>query len=339
MECNAIRFILVTTFAFVVFGCGANDAVKDVVEEPVPAHWADGLESGINWGLAQNYRLDSGILNNPYVLGAEDFETGTVTIKTQEDRYLNEISVVDNISYTGKYSGQFDWPKDLNGPTTRFTIPQSAHDGDHSTYFVRMCFNFDNSFHPGGIDQQAGVGVKGLGIEADDGNENNINVPCDGTNWYNAQAQFVGWGPSVKPQANDGYLWVGHLYSYNPYPEKAVATFGKEIEISSPASGDKPYRFSSYADPFFYIDFGGWHCYEVGMYLNTPGKANGEARFWIDGILQSRVVNIQYRDVASLLPTAVNLNLHRVTADFEHTMTRWTDNIVIATRYIGPVAK
>ena len=142
-----------------------------------------------------------------------------------------------------------------------------------------------------------------------------------------------------RVQANDGYLWVGHLYSYNPYPEKAVAAFGKEIEISSPASGDKPYRFSSYADPFFYIDFGGWHCYEVGMYLNTPGKANGEARFWIDGILQSHVVNIQYRDVASLLPTAVNLNLHRVTADFEHTMTRWTDNIVIATRYIGPVAK
>lgn len=202
MQYNAIRSILVTAFAFGIYGCGSTDAVKDVVEEPVPAHWAEGLESGINWGLAQNYRLDSGILNNPYVLGAEDFETGTVTIKTEEDRYLNEVTIVDNVKYTGSYSGQFDWPEGLNGTTTRFAIPKSAHNGDHSTYFVRMCFNFDNSFHPGGTDQQAGVGVKGLGIEADDGNENNINVPCDGTNWYNAQAQFVGWGPSVKPQAN-----------------------------------------------------------------------------------------------------------------------------------------
>lgn len=339
MKHNTFRFTLVAMLVFIIGGCGSTDPDTDGVDAAIPAHWAEGLESGVNWGLAQKYSMDLGISKNQYVLGAEDFETGVVTIKTEENRYLKTVTVVDNISYTGTYCSQFDWPEGLNGPTTRFIIPQSAHDGDHSTYFVRMYFNFDNSFHPGGTDQQAGVGVKGLGIEADDGHGNNINIPCDGTNWYNAQVQFVGWGPSVKPQANNGYLWVGHLYSYNPYPEKAVAQFGKELEISSPAAGDKPYRFSSYADPFFYIDFGGWHCYEVGMFLNMPGKADGEARFWIDGVLQSRVVNIRYRDVASLLPTAVNLNLHRVTADFEHTMTRWTDNIVIATRYIGPVAE
>ena len=147
----------------------------------------------------------------------------------------------------------------------------------------------------------------------------------------------MGWGPSQKPQANDGYLWVGHLYSYNPYPEESLAALGT-LNITDPDVGSSPYRFSSYADPFFYIDFGGWHCYEVGMYLNTPGRHDGEARFWIDGVLQSRVTHIRYRDLESLMPTDMHLNLHRTTEDFAHTMTRWTDNIVLATRYIGPVA-
>jgi hypothetical protein len=147
--------------------------------------------------------------------------------------------------------------------------------------------------------------------------------------------QFVGWGPSQKPEANDGYLWVGHLYSYNPYPDQAEAAVGT-VEVSDPAAGDRPYRFSSYADPFQYLRFGAWTCHEVGLYLNTPGRRDGEARYWIDGVLQSRVKGMAYRDVEWLLPTSMHLNLHRTTEDFPQTMIRWTDNIVLATRYIGP---
>ena len=111
-----------------------------------------------------------------------------------------------------------------------------------------------------------------------------------------------------------------------------------EVEVTNPSVGDAPYRFSSYADPFDYITFNTWRCYEVGLYLNTPGQNDGEARFWIDGVLQSRVTNMRYRDVADLIPTNMQVNLHRTTADFPHTMTRWMDNIVMSRRYIGPVA-
>jgi hypothetical protein len=131
---------------------------------------------------------------------------------------------------------------------------------------------------------------------------------------------------------------VGHAYSYEPYPEAAVARVGSVL-VTDPAVGTEPYRFSAYGEPFDYLDFGGWHCYEIGMYLNTPGEFNGEMRFWIDGVLQSRTTHIRYRDVESLLPTDMHLNLHRTTEDFPQTMIRWTDNIVLATRYIGPVQK
>jgi hypothetical protein len=197
--------------------------------------------------------------------------------------------------------------------------------------------NFDHSFHPGAANLEAGVGVKGFGIVAEPFG-GGLNTPCDGTNWYDSQVQFVGWGPSSKPEANNGYLWVGHQYSYTPYPEEAEARVGS-VHVTDPAVGDRPYRFSAYAEPFHYLDFGGWHCFEVGMYLNTPGNFDGEARFWIDGVLQSRVTRIRYRDVESLLPTDMHLNLHRTTEDFPQTMVRWTDNIVLATHYIGPVNK
>jgi hypothetical protein len=300
----------------------------------LPGHWKEGLAPGVNWGLAQSYPDDVGISSNHYVLGAEDFEASEVRIPTEEDRYRNNVQVVTSERYTGNYAGEHSWPEGLNGPTTRFVIPSSAHADERPAYFMRMCFQYDSSFHPG-ADLSRSVGVKGFGIYCERVPAN-VYTPCDGTNWYDASVQFVGWGPSSKPEANDRFLWVGHLYSYNPYPEEATAALGK-VEVTPPAAGSKPYRFSSYADPFFYIRFGEWHCYEAGLYLNTPGRLDGEARFWIDGVLQSRVKRMGYRNVADLLPTHMHLNLHRTTENFPQTMVRWVDNIVLARRYIGPV--
>jgi hypothetical protein len=128
------------------------------------------------------------------------------------------------------------------------------------------------------------------------------------------------------------------MYSYNPAPEEAYAQMGK-IKISNPSTGDEPYRFSIYSDPYKYLKFDEWYCYELGLYLNTPGENNGEARFWIDGVLQSRATNMRFRDLENLKPEYVQLNLHRTTENFPQTMIRYADNIVIATRYIGPVVE
>ncbi|MDX9724256.1 MAG: hypothetical protein RBU37_26140 [Myxococcota bacterium] len=285
--------------------------------------WNEGLSPGVNWGLALGYVNDQGIAAHPAVYAAEDFEAGEVRLPTEEQRLRENLSVVEDPVYTGSYAASFSWPEGLNGPTTRFLLPTEPDDNPHGCYFVRMCYNFDASFHP--IDQDRGVGVKGFGIYAE-------GAGTTDENWYNAAVQFVGWGNSQKPEANDGYLWVGHLYSYNPHPADAVATVGTLENVSD-------YRFSAYASPFDYIRFNTWRCYEVGLYLNTPGEYDGEARFWIDGVLQSRITHMRFREAGGPLPDNVNINLHRTTEDFPHTMTRWMDNIVISRRYIGPVQR
>ncbi len=302
---------------------------------PPPDFWSEGLAEGVNHGLAAAYPDDVGITDDPYVLAAEDFETGAVTIPTEEDRYAANVEVVTEQAYTGSYAARHTWPEGLNGPTCRFLLPAEAHLDAQPAYFARMCFMYDSSFHPG--DLALGVGVKGFGVYSESEGTNNT-TRCDGTNWYDASIQFVGWGPSQKPEANDGFLWVGHLYSYNPAPDHAVAELG-ELNVTEADDGGSPYRFSVYATPFLYLQFNTWNCFEVGLYLNTPGFSDGEARLWQDGVLISRVTHMRYRDIPGLLPTSVHLNLHRTTEDFPQDMIRWADNIVIARRYIGPVAR
>ncbi len=322
-----MKYIFTLIFLLLFISC------DDDSEFVPPDYWNEGLNEGINYGIAQNYPEDEGINNNKYVIAAENFESGEVLIKTEEDRYKNNVIVSTENPYTGKYSAKHSWTEGYNGPTTRYLFSKENHNEKHNAYFVRMCFVYDESFHPG--ESFAGVGVKGFGIYYE-GENTNVNTPCDGTNWYNASVQFVGWGPSQKEESNNGYLWVAHLYSYNPAPEKAVAEVG-ELNISEPQTGDKPYRFSVYQTPFDYIQYGEWNCYEVGLYLNTPKKYDGEARFWVNGVLASRVTNMRFRDLEDMYPQNVNLNLHRVTENFPQTMFRYVDNIVIAKRYIGPV--
>jgi hypothetical protein len=310
-----------------VVACSKDDAAA-------PDFFKDGLAEGINYGLAVDYPNDKGLENNPYVLAVENFETGAVTIPTQYDRYKENVKVVTNHVHSGDFAGEHSWQQGHQGPTCRFPIPSSAHEGSKPlTYFVRMYFRYDKSFHPG--DGMEPVGVKGFGIYNESGS---TSEPSDGTNWYAVACQFVGWGPSSKKEANDKYLWFGHLYSYCPGAANVKATLG-DIKVNNPGSGIPAYRFSIYSDPYYYIKFDEWYCYEVGLYLNTPGKSDGEARFWINGVLQSRATNMRFRSIAELTPQYVQLNLHRTTEKFPQTMKRYVDNIVIATRYIGPMTK
>jgi hypothetical protein len=301
----------------------------------------DGLAPGVNYGLASAFASDKGLGNHPEVLAFEDFEAGEVTIYTEENRYEKFAKVVGTAAFEGNYCGEHSWSEGYEGPTCRYPIPERAHEGERPAYFVRMYMKHTQSFHPYHNKQAPpsgdyrSVGVKGFGI-ANESVPPSSEIP-DGTNWYNAQVQFVGWGPSVKPQANNKYLWVGHLYSYNAYPNEARAMVGNELKVNKSSNGQPDCRFSAYGDPFTYLSFDRWYCFEIGLYLNTPGKNDGEARFWIDGVLQSRTVNMRYRDIEELLPMYVHLNMHRTTPHFAHTMKRYVDNIVIARAYIGPM--
>ncbi len=86
------------------------------------------------------------------------------------------------------------------------------------------------------------------------------------------------------------------------------------------------------------IEKGSWICAEFMLKHNTPGVADGEQAFWIDGQLRGHWTGIPWRRVESLKANSLTLE--------SYVTERWTknkvnavdfDNVVIAKEYIGPV--
>ena len=107
-------------------------------------------------------------------------------------------------------------------------------------------------------------------------------------------------------------------------------------------------------DPALYPDFrampnhlpqrGKWYCYEFMVRVNTPGKNDGELKWWVDGKLTADLPDLNFRSIPLLKinNASVILGANQTT----QITTKWYDNIVmaksynvvIATKYIGPMA-
>jgi len=304
------------------------------VETPLPESWKEGLGEGVNLGLAAKHPNDVGLNKDPDVFVFEDFEGDKVSVPYKEgDKWTDVIKLTPDLPFLGKKCGARVWTSGQHGGACRYWFPPEAHKAEHPAYFIRMYRKFDRNWRPDDLAKK--VGVKGMGIcclkAKFDGRGGAVaGGTCDGTNWYTVEDQLVGWaGKSAGSQ--DGYLWFSHLYSYMPFPKEVSAKLGDLNVNELPTT-----RFSCYAKKYEYIQYERWYCYEVGLYLNTPGKRDGEARYWIDGVLQARVTNMCFRTAADALPEIATLNLYRTTEKFDQPMTMWMDDLVIARRYIGP---
>jgi hypothetical protein len=85
------------------------------------------------------------------------------------------------------------------------------------------------------------------------------------------------------------------------------------------------------------IERGQWICAEFMLKHNTPGEANGEQAYWIDGALRGHWRGINWRKIPTLQANALTLETY--------VTDRWTrnpvnivffDNVIIAREYIGP---
>lgn len=79
---------------------------------------------------------------------------------------------------------------------------------------------------------------------------------------------------------------------------------------------------------------GQWHCLEMMIRLNEPGKADGEMAAWIDGKLYIHYKGFRWRtsDTLKLKRFGLDVYIHRAAQD----NTVWYDDVVLSTGYIGP---
>jgi hypothetical protein len=84
-----------------------------------------------------------------------------------------------------------------------------------------------------------------------------------------------------------------------------------------------------------------WTCVEWRVKANAAGRADGELDCWIDGQKCGEFRGIEWRSADALKVNKVQLSLWLEPAAYARTgggatRTVWYDDVVVATRYIGP---
>ena len=91
-------------------------------------------------------------------------------------------------------------------------------------------------------------------------------------------------------------------------------------------------------DRLGYLENNRWYCVEQHVKMNTPGRADGVLRGWIDGKLAFEKTDVRMRAVAGLKIEKVWVNVYhggKWTAQSDDHL--YIDNVVIARGYVGPM--
>lgn len=131
--------------------------------------------------------------------------------------------------------------------------------------------------------------------------------------------------------------------------------FGLHAPASHPAAGQTmlgTYAYHSKTSqfgeplPWAQADFAGllgpdrWICVEQYLKLNTPGQEDGMLQVWVDGRLALENNNLRLRDLPTIHIEEVWMNVfHGGTRTAPAAMHAYIDSVVVARRYIGPVAR
>lgn len=290
------------------------------------------------YGIAAKYTDDVGLEKDPSVVFKHDFDDGEIRHTLTDDWCGLRWGAVSRISSEEPVSGKHclvnSWgPRDDGGSASRWFL-EKLTGRERPMYFMRLYHKFDEGWYGEG----KVLGMKGFGFIGW-ATKCPATVPCDGRNWFTSEMQWVGYGPSAKPDAYKGMLVQGHYYSYSTVLNLVCPTMNDELKINDNPGGGAPYRFSAYTKPFTWLKLGEWYCFEVGILMNTPGQSDGEGCFWINGKLETRTTHMRYYDLKDAFKLYATIQQYRTQTDNTTApeVKRFVDNLVVARRYIGPI--
>ncbi len=265
-------------------------------------------------GLAADYPADEGIATNSDVVFAAGFEEWLRWVWPWEKNPVGEFDVVSA-----------DWDRrfePLVGKALRVKIKKGAHYGanlrvllkDHGgevdelffRYYLRLGDDWDPTVDGGKLPGLAGTyGKAGWGGRR-----------SDGTNGWALRGGFFRAFPADHPLHGLTQL---STYAYHADME------------------------SAYGDPWSWpgalLQRNRWYSIEQQVRLNTPGLADGVLRVWLDGRLLMERQNLRLRTIDALHIETVWLDVyHGGTAQSPYDQHLYIDNVVVARRYIGPMA-
>lgn len=287
-----------------VFRCSQGHHVPDV--EPI-------------LGLAARYPGDKGIAKDPDVVFFADFEGE----KWQQDwAYVANLKTIETVAADQARKFQPLQGKALSanlakGETTalnalfRFQKQTGAEPEEmYFRYYLRLGDDWNQTVQGGKLPGFSGTyDVAGWG-----GRKSN------GKNGWSAR----GWFALSIPMDNP----LGGLHPIGTYCYHA----DQEGFYGDTWVWQRHYRG--------FLEKNRWYSIEQHVKLNTPGDKNGVLRAWVDGLLAFEKTDIRFRDVDRLKIEQTWMNVyHGGTIPSPYDQHVFIDNVVIAKKYIGPMAK
>jgi hypothetical protein len=293
--------------------------------------WATGPLPEGAIGIAAKYKGDNGIIGDPAVVFADDFESyaSAANLSNKWDNVFQNGHVLIVTAAANAYRGakalQFDVPQQ-SAEMSNAVAKRLSKELD--VLFLRYYSKLDTGFDVVGSSHN-GATISahyfGNGWQATPG------IPADGTNKF--LAAYEHWrGDTSTPNPGDINIYIYHPEQRSQWGDHFFPT-----GLVSPNTS-QPFDFGPtfVARPDVVPNLGQWYSYEFMVKANTPGMRDGRIACWLDGRLVADFPNLRLRDVSTLTIDEFDLSLH-VKSNTIAVAKKWVDNVVAATSYIGPL--
>lgn len=307
-----------------------SDTAVDLVDQGVSDFGPDVRDAVVTpgEGIAAKYPGDKGIAGDPSVIFADDFESYADAMglaANWNDGVYRSVRIATETAnvFAGKQALELTSPKqDAEWSNTVARHLSTELDVLFLRYYTKYDPRFDvvgSSHNGGGI--SAHYFVSGMATPG---------VPANGTNKF--LMEFEAWRGEVA-EPNPGSL---NVYLYHPAQRSMYGDhFFPDGTVLPNSSLPGDFGPGFVKRPNLVPELGRWYCHELMLRANTPGARDGEIALWVDGALVGRFPNLRLRDVATLKIDRFNLSLH-IGSNPKSETSKWYDNVVAATSYIGP---
>lgn len=274
-------------------------------------------------GLAAKYPGDAGIGKDESVLFHDDFETGEIGNSWDEIVRRKQRQITDEtepvmadetiVHGPGKRSARVQINKVGHEDVTFVKWLRPGYDELHMRYYVR--YGTDYGYHA--------HGGSGFMADAEKGNFKGAGKAPDGDKFFWATLEPIGpreWDPP-------GAL-IFYAYWWKMKPDGRGNHWGNWFQ-------PKPDQVPKLET---------WVCVEWRVKANDAGEKDGELDCWVDGKKCGEFREIDWRSTNALKVNKVQISLWMEAEGYKKngggmTRTVWYDDVVVATKYIGPMSE
>lgn len=298
-------------------GMGAHSAVLPA-SEPTATR-------AVSAGLAAKYSGDVGLANDPDVLFSDNFESGDMK---QWDQRRGPVTLTEDKPNAGRWCVQMPMERGKNHGADAIKWFMPGADAVYARFYVKFSpdYQYNHHFVWLGANQRtnkwSAFGKAGL--------------KPNGTYYSTGMEPWFAWGKNPSPGEVNLYT-----YYLDMEPDRKMNKYwGNGFFPPGPDKG-KPAGPQRFIPPL-----NQWQCWEFMIQANTaPDKADGKQAMWVDGKLIGEFTGIRWRNDMDLKVNCFWLEHYGYDEGdptkqyWKDSQSVWFDDVVVARRYIGPIAK